>query len=168
VGTETPVVMGRVLGAYGVKGWIRIHPHTEAPDGLARFKEWWIQSRSGWKTVRVAEWARHGAQLVARLEGCESREQAAELRGSDVGVMREAFPAPAEGEVYQADVLGLRVVNRQGEELGRVEELMDNGAHVVLRVRHAEGERLLPYVAGVIDRVDVAAGVVTVDWGADW
>jgi len=168
VAAESPVVMGRVLGAYGVKGWVRIHPHTESPDGLARFREWWLESGGTWRPVQVAECSRHGSQLVARLEGYDSREQVAELRGCDVGVMRAAFPPAADDEVYQADVLGLRVVNRQGEELGRVEEMTDNGAHVVMRVRHAEGERLLPFVPGVVDKVDVAAGEVRVDWGADW
>jgi len=160
--------MGRVLGAYGVRGWLKVQPYTEQPDGLANYPRWWLSIEGKWVEKAVAESARHGHQLVARLEGCASPEEAARYRGCEVGVPREALPGPASGEVYQADLLGLKVVNKAGEDLGRVEGILDNAAHPVLQVRHEAGLRLLPYVPSVVERVDVEAGVLTVDWMADW
>lgn len=165
-----PVVMGRVLGAYGIHGWLRVQPYTESPQGLTGYPKWWLrQGQEGWREVAVAEARAHGSLLVARLEGDLSREGAARLRGVEIGVPRTAFPVLGEGTIYETDLIGLRVVNRSGEELGRVQGLVSNGAHPVVRVQGQEGaERLLPYVPTVVERVDLEAGALHVDWGADW
>jgi 16S rRNA processing protein RimM len=160
--------MGRVLGAYGVRGWLRIEPFTARPDGLSQYRSWWLRIGGEWREMAVAESERHGKQLVARLEGSLTREQAAGMRGCEIGIPREAMPAPEAGEVYEADMLGLRVVNRSGIDLGQVEGMLDNRAHPVMRVRHEGGESLLPFVAGVIEQVDLEARVVRVDWEPDW
>ena len=80
----------------------------------------------------------------------------------------EDLPKPAEHEFYQADLIGLEVVNREGVRLGRVAGFFDGGAHEVMRVDHEGGQRLLPVAGEVIRRVDLDAGTVEVDWGADW
>jgi 16S rRNA processing protein RimM len=85
-----------------------------------------------------------------------------------IAVPREALPAVADNEFYAADLIGLEVVNRAGERLGRVERLFGNGAHDVASVRSQGGERLIPFVAPVLDRIDLDAGEIHVDWGADW
>jgi 16S rRNA processing protein RimM len=169
----SPVVMGRVLGAYGVHGWLRIEPFTERPDGLANYRSWWLKRGGDWREVAVAEAKPHGSLLVARLQETLTREQAAQLRGTEIGVPREAMPAPGENEVYEADLIGLRVVNREGQDLGTIEALVSNGAHPVLQVRAGDAERggaerLLPYVASVVERVDLEARSVVVNWGVDW
>lgn len=163
-----PVVMGRVLTPFGVRGWVKVEPFTEQPEALARYACWWLSMAGEWSKVEVAEWARHGARLVARFEGCGTPEQAARYRGSEIAVPREALPEPGENEFYRADLIGLRVVNRAGEELGRIEAMLDNGAHPVLRVAREGGERLLPWVGGVVEHIDLEAGEIQVDWDADW
>ena len=164
------VVMGRVGGAYGVRGMVRIVPLSEDPLALVDQRQWWIQPRVGgdWQP-RAASGARaHGNALVVSLDGVASREDAERLRGAMVGVPRAALPALRTDEMYWADLEGLGVVNREGIELGRVAGLMDNGAHAILRVRPNAGpERLIPWVAAHIDGIDVAAGRIDVDWPAD-
>ena len=160
--------MGRVLGPFGVRGWVKVQPFTEQPENLGRYGSWWIQVNGEWQWRAVAEWERHGAQLVARFEGCATREEAAVYRGGVIAVPREAMPEPEPGEFYHADLGGLRVVNRAGEELGRIEEVLENGAHPVLRVCGQGAERLLPLVPSVVDEVDLRSGEIRVDWGADW
>jgi len=164
------VVMGRIGGAYGVHGMVRVVPLSEDPLALASQPQWWLQvGREGeWRPRRVNEARAHGNALVASLEGVASREEAEGLRGAMVGVPRAALPPLQAGEIYWADLEGLGVVNREGVALGRVVELMDNGAHPILRVRADEGdERLIPWVPAHVDRVDVAAGRIDVDWPAD-
>ncbi len=97
----------------------------------------------------------------------EDRDAAMALRNSQIAVSRDSFP-PAEADVYYwADLLGLDVVNTQGEHLGQVLRLMETGANDVMVVEGAR-EHLLPFVADVIREVDLTAGVVRVDWGLDF
>ena len=116
----------------------------------------------------MAECRVHGAYLVARFRGCDSPEQAGAYRGAEVALKREDLPEPAEHEFYQVDLIGLEVVNERGERLGRVAGFITTGANDVMRVAHESGERLVPATAEVIRKVDLAAGTVEVDWGADW
>jgi 16S rRNA processing protein RimM len=85
-----------------------------------------------------------------------------------VAIERKDLPQTAEHEFYQADVIGFEVVNARGEVLGRVKEFFSAGAHDVMRVEHKGGERLLPVAGDVIRRIDLKAGRVEVEWGADW
>jgi 16S rRNA processing protein RimM len=167
-GVNPPVVMGRVLAEFGVRGWVKLQPFTEQRDNLGQYRCWWLFVDGEWQTRTVAEWKPHGTQLVARFENCATREQAAAYRGCAIAVPREAMPEPAPGEFYRTDLVGLRVVNRNGVDLGRIAEVLENGAHPVLQVRWEGGERLLPLVQNVVEQVDLEAGEVRVDWSADW
>ncbi len=163
-----PVVMGRVLAPFGVRGWVKVQPFTEQPDALAGFARWWLEMSGEWRELEVAQCERHGDHLVARFEGCASPEEAVRYRGCEIAVPREALPEPGANLYYQADLIGLRVVNKAGEELGRIDAMLENGAHPVMLVRRDGGERLLPWVQPVVESVDLEAGEVRVDWGADW
>lgn len=163
-----PVVMGRIVGAYGVKGWIKVQPYTGEVGALARYPEWWIGHEGAWRSIGIEAAEAHGASLVARPAGITDRDAAARLGGLDVAVARAALPAPAENEVYWADLVGLTVANTAGESLGTIEEVFSNGAHDVLRVQDGDIERLMPYVAAVVRSVDLVARRVTVEWGREW
>jgi 16S rRNA processing protein RimM len=160
--------MGRVTGSYGVRGWIKVRPFTETAEGLARHTRWWVGRGGGWREVAVMDAAVHSGQVVALLEGVVDRERAAELKGMEVAVPRDALPETAEGEYYWADLIGLKVANLQGDEFGEVAEVFSNGAQDILRVVAGERERLIPFVAAVVGRVDPAGGRIEVDWGKDW
>lgn len=162
------IVMGRVIAPFGVKGWIKIEPFTEAPEGLGQFSSWWIGAGQDWREFRLAESARHGSVLVARLEGCDSRDAAAKFRGTEVAVPREALPPSGENEFYQADLIGMEVINLEDERLGSVAGFLRTGAHAVMRLAGAEGERLLPFIPSVVKMVDAGTGRILVDWGKDW
>src|SRR5919198_717538 len=139
--------MGRVAGAYGVRGWIKVErPQT----GLAQCGQWWINATR----YAVAESRTHSGTLLARLEGMPSREAAARLKGAPVLVERDLLPAPQEGHYYLADLVGLEVVNEQGERLGVVKRMFWNGAQDVMEVEGGK-TRLLPWVAAVVRNVDL-------------
>ena len=169
--------MGRVIAPYGVKGWVKVHAYTEDRATLLDYAAWWIRPRAGsakdaggWREYAVEASREHGASLIAQLAGIGDREAAAMLKGADIGVPRDALPPVAENEIYYSYLVGLEVVNRQGEHLGRVATVQDYGAHPVFRVTDvATGtERLIPFVAAYVDRVDVAAGRIEVDWLPDY
>jgi 16S rRNA processing protein RimM len=160
--------MGRVTGPYGVRGWIKVRPFTETAEGLARHASWWIGRGGEWREVAVADAAVHSGQVVALLEGVADREQAIALKAMEVAVPRDALPETEEGEYYWADLIGLKVSNLQGDELGKVLEVFSNGAQDILRVVADGRERLIPFVAAVVGKVDLAEGRIEVDWGKDW
>jgi 16S rRNA processing protein RimM len=160
--------MGRVTGPYGVRGWIKVRPFTETAEGLVAHAKWWMGREGEWREVTVADAAAHSGQVVALLEGLADRERAAALKGMEVAVPRDAFPETDEGEYYWADLIGLKVANLQGDELGEVAEVFSNGAQDVLRVVEGGRERLIPFVAAVVGRVDLADARIEVDWGKDW
>lgn len=159
--------MGRILGPFGVRGWVRIRTFTEHLDSLTDYPVWQIAVGEGWKAVEVQETEVHTAQLVAKLAGVEDREQAFALRGHDIAIDRDQLPPAEEGEFYWADLIGLEVVNLQGEALGVIEGLVETGANDVLVVK-GDRERLLPYVDAVVIEVDLATRKVRVDWGLDY
>jgi 16S rRNA processing protein RimM len=152
--------MGRIAGAYGVRGWIKV----ERPQaGLAQCKQWWINGTQ----YALAETKAHSGTLLAKLEDVPNREAAVALKGASVLVERASLPAPQEGHYYLADLIGLEVVNEQGERLGVVERMSWNGAQDVMEVA-GEKTRLLPWVSAVVKNVDLRQRQVLVDWGADW
>ncbi len=159
--------MGRVAGAYGVRGWLKVTPGGGARESLAAASEWWI----GGRAYEVREARAHSATVVASLAGLENREQAQALTGEEVGVRRDILPPAGEGHYYLDDLVGLEVVNEQGERLGVVKQLFSNGAQDVMEVA-GDGEnartRLMPWVPAVVKAVDLPAGRVTVEWQVDW
>ena len=161
------MVLGRIDGLFGVKGWVKVYSYTEPREAVLDYKDWLLGREGRWQRVVLAEGKRHGKAVIARLEGIEDRDAAAELTGSDIGVDRDALPAPGDGHYYWADLEGLTVVHKDGTELGKVSGLMATGANDVLVV-DGPVERLIPFVPGkVILDVVLAAGVIRVDWEWD-
>ena len=155
--------MGRVAGAYGVRGWVKVAPDAGSEEGLAGAREWWI----GAQAFAVDASKIHSATVLGKLAGIETREQALGLKGRTVAVRREALPEPEEGKYYLMDLIGLEVVNEQGEALGVITRTYSNGAHDVIEVA-GDKTRLIPWVAAVVRRVDLPRKQIEVEWGADW
>lgn len=156
--------MGRVAGAYGVRGWIRVL--VDDPEDLKLQPQWWIRG-----VARTVEQAKaHGAALVAKLEGVDDRAQAEAFQGATVELPRERLPAPEAGRYFWDDLVGLEVVNESGTVLGKVQSLFSNGAHDVMVLEGSAGEsrRMLPWVPAVVRAVDLEGGRIEVAWGADW
>ena len=161
------MILGRIVGLFGVRGWVKVYSYTEPREAVLEYREWLLRRDGDWQSFELAEGKRHGKAIVARLHGFEDRDAAAELLDSDVGVDREALPEPEEGHYYWADLEGLTVVHKDGTEIGKVAYLMATGANDVLVV-DGPGERLIPFAMGtVVLDVDLAAGVIRVDWEWD-
>ncbi len=179
---DDAVEVGRVLDAWGIKGWIRVQPYAAQPQVLLRSRRWFLDAGDASplvstrrQSVDVTAAKVHGEGIVASVAQCADRTAAETLRGARVFVSRGAFPAADVDEYYWVDLIGASVVNRQGEALGIVRELLDTGAHSVLVVSadpstgaDTAAERLIPFVAAYVDQVDLAARRIVVDWGLDY
>lgn len=171
---ERMVVMGRIAGPYGVSGWVRVFPYTEDLNGLLDYPIWWLGGGNGdWLKFEVAAGEVHGSILVALLDQYTDREAAAQLKGLQIAVPRSQLPVLSgngKDGYYWTDLVGLEVVNLQGEELGKVAGLLETGANDVLQVQNPKDEtaRLIPFIDQVIVNVNFTAGRITVDWGLDY
>lgn len=167
------IVLGRIVAPFGVQGWLRVHPFGDDPEAWRKMPQWWLAAdaeapAASWKAHALEGIKRHGDGVVAKLAGIDDRDASEALGNCYVGAPREALPAPAQDEYYWSDLVGLAVVNRQDQPFGRVKSLIETGAHQVLVVADGERERLLPFVDHVVRLVDVAEGVIRVDWDSDW
>jgi 16S rRNA processing protein RimM len=166
---EKLVVVGSIVGLYGVRGWVRVMSHTQPRENILQYGHWHLRQGADWRPVEVAAGQSHGKGLVVSLRECSDRDQARSLIGADIAVPRAELPAPAEGEYYWADLMGLRVETTEGQPLGKVDHLLETGANDVLVVQGEDRERLIPFLPEqVIKRVDLGAGVIEVDWDPDF
>lgn len=165
---ERYVTLGRISGVFGVQGWVKVFSHTRPIENILGYSPWYLRRGEAWQPFEVLDGKYHARILVARLAGIDDRDLARSLIGTDVAVRRSQLPPPQAGEHYHFDLIGLAVVNREGVELGTVEDIFETGAHDVLVVR-GEKAHLIPLVTGVyVRRIDEWRGVIEVDWGADF
>ena len=172
------VDVGYISGAFGLQGWVKIHPYSSTAGALLGVKDWWLAMPAATDPMPMQRMSSkmQGDGVVARLAEVVDRNAAELLKGAVVKVSRRDFPALPADEFYWLDLIGLVVLNLQGDRLGTVRGLMDNGAHPILRVADesvveqdlSRHEKLIPFVEHFVKVVDQAAGVITVDWGLDF
>ena len=162
------VIVGRIEGAYGIKGWVRVRSFTDPPENIFDYCPWRLRLAQGAREYKRVATRPHGKGFVTQLDGVGDRDEAALLGGVEIEVPRECLAPPAEGEYYWNDLLGLAVTTIRGEALGQVERMMETGANDVMVVT-GDRRRLIPFVQGsVIREVDLDAGEIRVDWDPDF
>ncbi len=159
------VIVGRTGKPHGVRGELSVHSQAQSPDLFDNLSQVHLLDRDGTiMTFGLAKWRPHGRVLLVKLDGVDDRDQAALLTGLDLAVNEADLPELDDDEVYLHDLLGLEVVDEQGQSLGRFENFLDTAEHEVWVVAHPSGkEILLPAVDEVILSVDLEAGTITVD-----
>ena len=182
------IEVGRILDAWGVKGWVKVLPHSAEPQALFAAKDWFLQApdarfRPGFSafsatvTISLQECKVHSDTVVAKITGLEDRSAAEALRGARIFLPRSSFPSASKDEYYWVDLIGLEVLNREGLSMGTVRDLMTTGPHAVLCVEYqalaedgtqSAAERMIPFVAAYVDAVDVPGKRITVDWQPDY
>lgn len=155
------IQVGRVAGAFGVRGEVRISAFTEEPLALARFSELKRQDGSPGLTILSAREAKGG--LIVRCPGIETKEQADALRGLRLFVPREALPEPDEDEFYLTDLIGLKAVTPDGAPVGAIKSVQNFGAGDILEITPAEGGPTwyLPFTREAVPEVRIADGLIT-------
>jgi 16S rRNA processing protein RimM len=166
------VVMGRVVAPYGVYGWLKVVPDTEALDGLFDYDHWWLGKGSDWREYKVETAKVHNDVLLVKLVGINDRDAAFACKGKQVAVPRDQLPEPDENEYYWSDLIGLAVKNKVGIDFGNIIDVFETGANDVLVVnKHGalkSEEKLLPFIAAVVLEVDLEAKTMLVDWDEDF
>lgn len=156
-------MLGRITGAFGVRGWLKVISFTDPPEQILDYPTWQTDAM----VVRHLEGRRHGKGLVVRLEGIDDRDAAKAMGRRELWVERRELPALKKGEYYRADLVGFEVVNLQGQDLGRVDHFLDMPANAVMVVR-GDREHWLPLGPDQVFRVDLEHGRITVDWDPEF
>ena len=165
---DKPVVLGRVSGLFGVKGWNKIHSYTVPREAILDYSDWLLETNGQWRPLGIEEGKRQGKTVIARFEGVDDRDAAAELVNAQIGVQRKCLPQTANGQYYWSDLEGLSVVHVDGKALGKVAYLLETGANDVLVVQEGNKELLIPFVnEDVVKDVDLLKGEISVDWEWD-
>lgn len=172
------VEVGRVIGAWGIQGGIKVKPFAADPQALFSSKRWYLEppemARPGvaWPALlHIVRAKEQGDGVVATARELPDRTAAEALKGARIFVSRASFPTPDDGEFYWVDLIGLSVFNREGVALGKVEGLIETGPHCVLSIQGPEAGQapvLIPFVEAYVDRVDTAAQRIEVDWQLDF
>ncbi len=169
IAVET-IVIGEIAGVYGVKGWVRLKSWTQPAEQIFTYQPWLLVNDdiAVQRTCKVLEYRSHTGQFLINLEGVTDRDEAAKLNGYQVEVEKNRLPELPDNEYYWTDLIGMQVVNLDGEDLGKVSNLLETGANDVL-VINGDRQRLVPFTQGqAVTEVNQAAGKITVDWDADF
>jgi 16S rRNA processing protein RimM len=184
---DDAIEVGRIIDAWGVKGWIKVQPFAADPQALFSSRRWFLKapelsamlqrvvSEPPPFLLKITAARRHGEVVVAQAQEVDDRGAADALKGARVFISRASFPSADPDEYYWVDLIGLAVINHRAEQLGTVVGLIETGPHCVLRVAPDGAqpgdeltERLIPFVSAYVGEVDLAARRITVDWDLDY
>lgn len=157
------ICVGHILGAQGIKGWVRVFSNTSPRENIVNYSPWFIEQGDKFKSVSV-QGRLQGRNVLARLDGYEDRNQVEELKGCQIFVEPEQIPRLQDGEYYWSDLIGLAVESLQGEPLGVVASMLETGADDVM-VLSGDRERLIPFaIDDIVREVDLEKRRLVVDW----
>lgn len=163
------VTLGRISGAYGIQGWVKVHSETSPRENIVAYSPWCLVRHGRRETWEVSAGRLQGKSVVAKLDGCDDRNLAEALSGAEITIQRVQLPPTEQaGEYYWADLVGLGVRTVDGTDLGRIEQLFETGANDVMVVK-GDRERLVPYIwQQVVREVDLDRRVMLVDWDPEF
>ena len=158
------VVMGKVVGSHGIKGWLKIQSFTEEIKTLGKFSSWFLsKDEVEWKEFKVESSSIQGRTILSKIEYVNDRDDADRLRGFLIGINKIDLPALERGKYYWSDLIGLEVINQSGFNFGVIDSIMETGSNDVLVTKN-EKETLIPYLDNVIIKIDLEKKNIMVDW----
>ncbi|AHE66037.1 ribosome maturation factor RimM [Legionella oakridgensis] len=167
-GHDEWVIVGKFGRPHGVKGLITVISFTEPRENILHYTPWYIGTKEGWQPLTLQRADINNKLILAQLECCHDREQAAHLTNTEIAVRRAQFPELKAGEYYWHQLIGMDVINLQGITLGTISEIMPTGSNDVL-VISGQKRFLIPYLPGhYVLEIDDQKNLITVDWDVDF
>jgi len=166
--SEKLIVVGKVSGIFGVRGWIKVFSFTEPRENILAYSSWILKKGNESQELRLLDGRRQGKTVVARLESFDDRDAAADLNGWDIFIRHAQLPKARKGEYYWTDLVGLHVKTVDGVKLGIIKQMLETGANDVVVVQ-GERERLIPFLQQqTIMHIDLDAREMLVDWDPEF
>lgn len=161
---DEKVILGKVNGFHGVRGFVKVFSETRPREGILKYPRFFLKRPQGWLELEVEAGRKHSKQVLLQFKGYSDRDSVEPFLGSELAVLREDLPELEDG-VYWLELMGLKVLNLDGVELGEIEDIFETGANDVLVVQGEYGEVLIPYsVEYIIDEINLQEGFIRVDW----
>jgi 16S rRNA processing protein RimM len=157
------VVIGKLGSTHGIQGWLKLYSFTEPATNIMIYKPWYLEEAVGWKLIKLEASKKHAKNIIIKLAGYDTPEQARLLTGKKIAVLRSQLPPLNKDTFYWSDLQGLTVINKNGAVLGKVIYLLETGSNDVLVVK-GDKEHAIPYLVDVIVNVDLASQVIYVNW----
>jgi 16S rRNA processing protein RimM len=167
-------ILGKISTAFGIKGWVKVYSFTDPVSNILDYPVWLLSINGAWRTFEVEASQTQSKGIVVKLKGIADRDAALALSQTEIAVYTSQLPEPDDDEFYWFQLEGLKVVNTQGQLLGKVKELFDSGGgNQVMKLTNCEGsidqlQRLIPYVDTIVLDVDLETKVIQVEWEADY
>lgn len=172
---QQPIVLGKLGSSYGVKGWMKITAYTDSVEGIFDYSPWLLCEQGQWREVKVTQWRYQGKAIVAHLDGVDDMDKAQSLTNCEIAIYPEQMSKLPENEFYWRDLIGCEVINTNGYNMGKVEQIVETGSNDVLLVKanvkdaFGKGERMIPFVTEqFITNVDISAKQILVEWDPDF
>lgn len=166
---DQPIIVGKISGVHGVRGWVKLFSWTQPRENIANYNPLWVEvAPNQWQAHKALAIKPQGRTIVAQFEGLTDRDAATALIGKRVAIKAEQLPALEEGW-YWSQLIGLTVLNTEGDTLGTVTEMQETGANDVMVLGQGAEAVLIPFVTGpIVKQVDIEAGTVLVDWNPEY
>lgn len=156
----TRILLGQIAGVHGIKGHVLVRTYSDAPAGIAAYGP--LENEGGDKTFTFKVIRETDKGIVASVNGISDRTTAEGLRGTNLYVARDKLPAPAEGEYYHADLIGLKAIDVDGQPVGTVVAVQNYGAGDLLEIKRPGSSQtaLVPLTDHFVPDIDLAAKTV--------
>jgi 16S rRNA processing protein RimM len=174
------IVLGKVTGYFGVRGWVKLYSYTEPIDNIVRYNSLLIKLKGDWQNITLDEGKAHGKGVVAHFTGYDTRDDVAQLLGAELAINSEFLKPLGKNDFYWHDLIGLQVRNLEGIVFGQVRQIIETAAHDVLLIQPEQqheqkgtenkpGDILIPFVLEhYIIKVDINNGFILVEWQPEW
>lgn len=164
---DSRILIGKVSGCFGVKGWLKVFSYSDPRENITTYKSWIIDG----KVYKSIQSKKNGKLIVAKLEGVEDKETAETFIGKIIEIERQQLLSLDNNQFYWRDLVGLAVTNTDGIVFGSVKNMLETGAHDVVIVKGYDRERLVPYITDgpdkTIIKIDLEEKTMLVDWHED-
>jgi len=169
---ELPIIVGRISGVYGVRGWLKVNSYTRPKENIFTYLPLMMQVNNAWQAIDLEETRQSGGgRLLVKMSGVDNPDEASGYIHCDLAVSREQLPPLTEGEFYWHDLIGLDVFNQDEISLGKVKNVAETGANDVLVISGAGDNKariLIPLIMEMyVKQVDLIAKTMHVDWQID-
>ena len=167
------ILLGEISGVSGVKGWVKVFSHTDPREKITTYKQWFLQKNGeDQQTVKILNGRKQGKNIVAQLEGINTREQAEALKGTQIAIHQDQLERLAKDKYYWKDLIGLQVETTEGISLGKIDWIFNTGSNSVLIIKEEsleKKERMIPYLMGdVVISIDLTNNLMVVDWDPEF
>ena len=166
---DKKIYLGKITGAHGIKGWLKIQSFSSPPENILNYPSWIINNQGEEDFYSIEQGRKQNNKIVVKLEKIDDRNTAESLINSKIQILRSDLPKLSNENYYWSDLVGLSVLNSEEKVIGKIESLIETGANDVMVIITLKDERILiPFVMHeIIKEVSVEQNYIKIDWSIE-